>query len=204
MPKIIDKQEKKNLILESATKCFYLKGYHLTKMEDIALSANIGKGTIYEYFKNKEDIILFSLEESFNEVYSYFLNILNAKASFKDKFHSIIIYHQESMQSNKELFIVYLELLNSSKHQFHKNFKSKISSFYSKITNLFEKLILQAIKNKEIKKNTNAKLISHILLNSLDGICQNSSIFHYNQKILKNLYSEFENIYLNHLIGSKN
>ena len=56
MPKIIDKEVKKLEIANAAITVFAKKGFANTKMADIAKAANIGKGTIYEYFKNKDEI----------------------------------------------------------------------------------------------------------------------------------------------------
>ena len=56
MPKIVDKKEKKLEILHAAAKVFAEKGVVKTKMVDIATEAGIGKGTIYEYYRSKEEI----------------------------------------------------------------------------------------------------------------------------------------------------
>ena len=56
MPKIVDKKAKKLEILHVAMQVFARKGVVKTKMIDIATTAGIGKGTIYEYFSSKEDI----------------------------------------------------------------------------------------------------------------------------------------------------
>jgi AcrR family transcriptional regulator len=56
MPRIVDKEAKKNEIVNAAMKVFAQKGFANTKMSDIASAAKIGKGTIYEYFSNKNDI----------------------------------------------------------------------------------------------------------------------------------------------------
>ena len=55
-PKIVDKQLKKQEILKAAMRVFAQQGVACTKMEDVAYEAGIGKGTIYEYFKSKDDI----------------------------------------------------------------------------------------------------------------------------------------------------
>jgi AcrR family transcriptional regulator len=55
-PKIVDKEEKKQEILKAAMRVFAQNGVVQTKMTDIAEAARIGKGTIYEYFRSKEDI----------------------------------------------------------------------------------------------------------------------------------------------------
>ncbi len=56
-PKIINRQEKKEKILRAALKVFSHKGMNEFKIIDVAQAAGIGKGTIYEYFSKKEDII---------------------------------------------------------------------------------------------------------------------------------------------------
>jgi AcrR family transcriptional regulator len=49
--------DRKQQIIEAATKSFSLFGYKATTMEQIAKLANVGKGTIYTFFKNKEDLL---------------------------------------------------------------------------------------------------------------------------------------------------
>jgi TetR/AcrR family fatty acid metabolism transcriptional regulator len=56
MPKIVDKEAKKMEILHAAMQVFAKKGVVNTKMIDIATTASVGKGTIYEYFRSKEEI----------------------------------------------------------------------------------------------------------------------------------------------------
>ena len=52
------KTTKRNDILSSAVALFIEKGYLNTKIIDIAMNAGIGKGTVYEYFSSKEEILL--------------------------------------------------------------------------------------------------------------------------------------------------
>ena len=58
-PKIVDKEAKKTQIIIAATQVFSKLGVAKTKMIDIAQAAGIGKGTIYEYFRSKEEIFSF-------------------------------------------------------------------------------------------------------------------------------------------------
>lgn len=50
--------KKKKLILEAAIKCFAEKGYHATSIQEIVDRAGIAKGSLYFYFKSKEDLLL--------------------------------------------------------------------------------------------------------------------------------------------------
>jgi AcrR family transcriptional regulator len=75
MPKIIDKQAKKQEIIQAAITVFAQKGFANTKMADIARAANIGKGTIYEYFKNKSEI--------FENGFRYFMDAMETTITKK-------------------------------------------------------------------------------------------------------------------------
>jgi TetR/AcrR family fatty acid metabolism transcriptional regulator len=72
------KAGKRELILRAAVKVFSSKGYHNTRMEEIAATAGIGKGTIYEYFSSKLQLFQAMLEGSLQ----YYFELLNQE-SFK-------------------------------------------------------------------------------------------------------------------------
>ena len=48
--------DRKQLIIEAATKSFTMFGYKATTIEQVAKLANVGKGTIYTFFTNKEQL----------------------------------------------------------------------------------------------------------------------------------------------------
>jgi TetR/AcrR family fatty acid metabolism transcriptional regulator len=57
-PKIVDKEAKRKQILVAALTVFTRKGIHDFRMIEIAEAANVGKGTLYEYFPSKDDLIV--------------------------------------------------------------------------------------------------------------------------------------------------
>lgn len=63
-------QNKRKIILDAAVKVFSNKGYHNTRMEEIAAVAGIGKGTIYEYFDSKLQLFQDMMESSLQAYYS--------------------------------------------------------------------------------------------------------------------------------------
>ena len=68
MPRKVDKEKKKAEILFAALKVFARKGFYKTKIEDIARELGIGKGTIYEYFRTKEELLGRGFELLFQEM----------------------------------------------------------------------------------------------------------------------------------------
>lgn len=57
MPIVVDKERKRSEILEAAMTVFARKSFHRSKMEEVAAAAGIGKGTIYEYFDSKHQLL---------------------------------------------------------------------------------------------------------------------------------------------------
>ena len=57
-------QERRQQIMDAALNCFARKGYHKTTMDDIVAESGLSKGTLYWYFKSKDELF-FSLINSF-------------------------------------------------------------------------------------------------------------------------------------------
>ncbi|MBW2261622.1 MAG: helix-turn-helix transcriptional regulator [Deltaproteobacteria bacterium] len=53
-----EKDRRRNRIIKAAEKVLFAKGYQAATMDDVATEAELGKGTLYLYFKNKEELIL--------------------------------------------------------------------------------------------------------------------------------------------------
>lgn len=74
--------DRRQLILEAATKSFSLFGYKATTMDQVSKLANVGKGTIYTFFKNKEEL--------FDEIISSLIKDMKAVAEQEIKHDSTI------------------------------------------------------------------------------------------------------------------
>ncbi|WP_438432757.1 TetR/AcrR family transcriptional regulator [Gorillibacterium sp. sgz500922] len=67
--------DKRSLILEAAETCFTEKGYHAASMQDIAGQLNMAKGSLYFYFKSKEEMLVEIVKKYIGE----FLGLLEAE-----------------------------------------------------------------------------------------------------------------------------
>ncbi len=59
--------QRKEMILEKAKKLFAAQGYYQTQISDIIREAGVARGTIYQYFKNKEDVFISLLEKYYGK-----------------------------------------------------------------------------------------------------------------------------------------
>ncbi len=62
MPKKIDHEARKERILQTALKVFAREGYRDSNLSLIASECNISRPTIYQYFKDKEDIYYYAVK----------------------------------------------------------------------------------------------------------------------------------------------
>lgn len=73
---------------------------YLIKVSDIAKTANVGKGTIYDYFSSKEEVIskaiIYNIDNEIKDGYER----IKAKEYFKDKYYEILNIILESMENN--------------------------------------------------------------------------------------------------------
>lgn len=72
-----------NRIFDSAENLFSEKDFHEVKMEEIAKNANVGKGTIYTYFKSKEDLLFKCLMHNLEDHHKKFSEVVNTDKDFK-------------------------------------------------------------------------------------------------------------------------
>jgi TetR/AcrR family transcriptional regulator len=77
--------DRKQLIIEAATKSFSLFGFKATTMDQVAKIANVGKGTIYTFFKNKEEL--------FDEIISTL--IIEMKQAADEAMDSSLSFHEK-------------------------------------------------------------------------------------------------------------
>lgn len=96
------KESKRELITEAAIQVFSRKGYHHSKMEEIAMEAGIGKGTIYEYFPGKLQLLQDIMEQSYR-LYDHTLDLTLAGGTLEDKLEAMIRGHLQFCQDNKDL-----------------------------------------------------------------------------------------------------
>lgn len=72
-----EKEQRKNDIVDAAERVFFKKGHEEATMDDVAEEAELSKGTLYLYFKNKEDLYLAIHLRGNRILYSIFENAVN-------------------------------------------------------------------------------------------------------------------------------
>ncbi len=104
-----DVNDKRYRIMKGAAKIFAEKGFHRAKMEEIAQEADVGKGTVYEYFSSKQQLFI----EMFKQGKDYYLDALNRAVEnepvFYSKLKNIAYLHLNFFKEHKDLARIFMQ-----------------------------------------------------------------------------------------------
>jgi AcrR family transcriptional regulator len=171
-PKVVDKEEKKREIVMAAMQVFSEKGVVNTKMIDIAQAAGIGKGTIYEYFKNKDDIFINLYQIHFSEITNEIASVLD---KFDDpltkmkQFISLTITSIIDEHSNFAEIMLDVWAEGIRTHNENINKVINLDEIYDQYRVLIIKILQEGI-DKKIFKPMNTTSVASLVIGALDGI----------------------------------
>ncbi len=108
--------DKRRRILAAATKVFAKKGYFAAKVSEIARKAGVADGTIYLYFRSKEDILVSLFDEVMSEHVERAREELGAVEGAAARLQAIASHHLRVLGSDRDLAVVFqVELRQSTK-----------------------------------------------------------------------------------------
>lgn len=108
--------EKYQRILEAAASVFAEKGFHMARVADVAARAGVADGTVYLYFKSKEDILMTVINTAFDAFVTDARAELGKILSPADKLRRLAYLHLRALGSNRDLAVVFqMELRQSAR-----------------------------------------------------------------------------------------
>ncbi|HRH42610.1 MAG TPA: TetR/AcrR family transcriptional regulator [Pyrinomonadaceae bacterium] len=161
--------DKREAILRAAIKVFARNGYFNSKVSDIAGEAGIADGTVYLYFKSKEEVLhsVFdrAMEEFINEGKREIAEIERAD----DRLRRIARLHLEKLGADREAAIVFqVELRGSTK--FMEEFSA---TGFAEYLNIIRETFADGQRQGIFRKDLNATVCSKIFYGALDEMVTN-------------------------------
>lgn len=150
MPKLVDYESRKQEIIEKARIAFAKYGYYNTNLSHISKKCGIGRTTLYQYFKNKDEIFYHAMGNRLEDIKTEIEVIkANNQLTFIERLKEIIHQLSEEQKYN-HTFILLLEtwlILKREDNEILENLKVYAQEF--KV--IIEEIIKEAINANEIK-----------------------------------------------------
>jgi TetR/AcrR family fatty acid metabolism transcriptional regulator len=160
---------KRESILRAATRVFARNGYFNSKVADIARAADVADGTVYLYFKSKEEILHSIFDQNMAEAIAAGRVLIEKLRDPGEKLRRIAMLHLERLGADRDLAVVFqVELRGSTK--FMQEFSA---AGFAEYLGLLRKTFEEGQRSGVFRKDLSAKLVSKILFGALDEMATN-------------------------------
>lgn len=163
MPK---KKVKRQIIIHAAIEVFSRNGFQDATIAEIAQKANVAEGTIYQYFKNKEDLFFSIPIDKTKEFYSELELHLQGIHGAENKIRKFVWYYFYHLQENPEYArALMLEM------RVNRNFaNAKAFEAYRPLTHKILEIIEEGQEEGFVRKDVSKYMVRHLILGLLEHI----------------------------------
>ena len=161
-----NKNNKYHLILEAAVKVFARQGFHQSTVAQIAKEAGVADGTIYLYFKNKDDILVQFFGYRTKQVFDRFRAEVKKADTGLDKLRNLIRRHLTEFQRDRDMAVVY----QVETHQINRAAESPIREMSQMYQDLIAEIVEQGQQEGSIRKDLYVGLVKRFILGAVDEV----------------------------------
>jgi AcrR family transcriptional regulator len=166
------KEQKRQDILNAAMFCFTKKGFELSSIDDIRVQSGVSKGTIYNYFKSKDEIYLELINQKTAEYFKHISEGLSNYHTAIEKFDYLFSLYDTAFPlkegEQREIIFTLEYKLRSIRHKKLNDQLTHLSQKY------YHGLVIQIIEagqqTNELKKNKSPEACAELFWIMLDGL----------------------------------
>lgn len=156
------------------------KGFHETSMREIADAAGLGKSTLYDYFKTKDEILIYFFEDQLRDMTQEAQKIALQNLSADERLRQITEKYLESLQANKSLFLKLMQESQRLKLDSQRQVQAKRHAYQDLIRALIDEGIREGVFRK-----VNSMVAARLLINSISSAVYGSRSTGTPQEMLK-------------------
>jgi TetR/AcrR family transcriptional regulator, fatty acid metabolism regulator protein len=161
--------DKRDAILKAATQVFARRGFFQSQVADVARAAGVAAGTVYLYFRSKDDLLVSIFERTMKETLAEGQGAIAGVTDPRDRLRRIARLHLERMGRDRDLAIVFqVELRQSTK------FMERFSSTYLRdYLGIIRDTISEGQASGAFRADFNPTIAAKALFGALDEMATN-------------------------------
>ncbi|WP_435921000.1 TetR/AcrR family transcriptional regulator [Paenibacillus sp. DYY-L-2] len=160
------KQEKFEMILDAAEKVIAENGFHGSQVSKIAKEAGVADGTIYLYFKKKEDILISLFEDRLGKLVAMFNASIRETDSASEALRRICEIHYTQLEQNISLaYVTQIELRQSSLE-----LRKAIGLSLKPYIQLIEHILIRGMEEGTFRADLDTKLTRQLIFGAMDEV----------------------------------
>lgn len=161
-----EKNDKYHRILEAAVKVFARQGFHISTVAQIAKEAGVADGTIYLYFKNKNDILVNFFSYKTKQVFDRFQAEVDQAETGAEKLRNLIRRHLAEFQQDRDMAILY----QVGTHQINRLAEDQIREMSKMYQDIISEIVELGQREGTIRKDLYVGLVKRFILGAIDEV----------------------------------
>jgi TetR/AcrR family fatty acid metabolism transcriptional regulator len=158
--------DKYQRILEAASKVFAEQGYYSSTVSQIAKEAGVADGTIYLYFKNKEDILVQFYKYKTRQIFEGFRAEVKKPGSAVDKLRRLVRRHLQEFQNDRNMAIVY----QAETHQNRRLGDELIKEMAKMYRDIISEVVELGQEEGSMRRNLYVSLVKRMINGAVDEV----------------------------------
>jgi TetR/AcrR family fatty acid metabolism transcriptional regulator len=156
--------DKPQQIIDAAVRVFARKGYHHSRVSDVAREAGIAAGTIYLYFKTKDDILVTLFREKMTRFVASLRKAIADEPDAVRKLRRLVRLHFEMLEANPDL----AEVVQVEQRQGPKFFRGASSQEIAAYFALIASVIEEGVARGQFRQDLPVKTATKVLFGAMD------------------------------------
>ncbi len=158
--------DKRERILRAAIKVFARKGFYATRVSEIAKAAGVADGTIYLYFKNKDDVLVSIFDDRISRLLVVIREESAACATVEERITRVVELQLGLLEGQRDL----AEVVTVNLRQSSKLLKQYAAPLFMQYVELIAGIIADGQQEGVLRSDINPKVAARALWGALDGI----------------------------------
>jgi len=158
--------DKRERILDAAVRVFAKKGFHATRVSEVAKAAGVADGTIYLYFKSKDELLVSLFEDRVERLLTFLQTELPATSGASAKLRRIIELQLGLLEGERDLAEVVTVILRQSTKLMKEYAAPKFTAYLDAIA----RVVADGQASGELRGDVSPHLAARAIFGALDGI----------------------------------
>ena len=157
-------EDKRRLILDAAVRVFASKGYHASRVGDIAEEAGVAHGLLYHYFRSKEELLETISRETWRDVRDAVRSVEETDESARERLAGIAKILLRAWRRDPDLVRVLVREVTRSSHV-----QRRVDEIDQAFAGL-ERIISRGQEEGEFRQDVDPRMVSYVFYGALEEI----------------------------------
>lgn len=158
--------DKRDRILRAAVKVFAKSGFHATRVSEIAKAAGVADGTIYLYFKSKEELLFSLFEDRVRKLLVFMKEELPKQSTASARLRAVIDMQLGLLEGERELAEVITVIIRQSTRLL----KEFAAPHFTAYLEAIAQIVADGQASGEFRKDVSPSIAARAIFGALDGV----------------------------------